>query len=145
MAMALAGDQTVRGDFNNSQFSNFGVKSRFFKKDGKFFVNTETGVGGLADFEIKYTFGIRPLQQYLIEFPGGRLQTLGVAWDTNKKNWFHLYQNERIGARRLAALDKALSELEPAAMLLPDRPRVQYNYAVALEQTGKMKEAERRC
>jgi predicted CXXCH cytochrome family protein len=95
-AMALPSDQTVRGDFNNSQFSNYGVTSHFFKKGGKFFVNTETGDGSLADFEIKYTFGIRPLQQYLIEFPGGRLQTLGTAWDTNKKNWFHVYANERI-------------------------------------------------
>jgi len=96
MAMALPDNQTVRGDFNNTHFSTFGVNSHFFKKDGKFFVNTETGDGGLADFEIKYTFGIRPLQQYLIEFPGGRLQTLGVAWDTYKKNWFHIYRNERI-------------------------------------------------
>jgi hypothetical protein len=71
LAMALPSDQTVRGDFNNSVFSNYGVTSHFFKKDGKFFVNTETGDGGLADFEIKYTFGVRPLQQYLIEFPVG--------------------------------------------------------------------------
>jgi len=96
MAMALPTDETVRGDFNNTQFSNYGVNTRFFKNEGKFMVNTETGDGGLADFEIKYTFGIRPLQQYLIEFPGGRLQTLGTAWDTNRRNWFHIYQNERI-------------------------------------------------
>jgi predicted CXXCH cytochrome family protein len=96
MAMALPNDQTVRGDFNNTQFSNYGVNTRFFKKDGKFFVNTETGDGSLADFEIKYTFGVRPLQQYLIEFPGGRMQALGAAWDTNRKQWFHLYPNERI-------------------------------------------------
>lgn len=95
MAMALPSDETVRGNFN-TQFSNYGVTTRFFKKDGKFFVNTETGDGGLADFEIKYTFGIRPLQQYLVEFPGGRLQTLGTAWDTNKQKWFHIYPNERI-------------------------------------------------
>jgi predicted CXXCH cytochrome family protein len=95
-AMQPADDQTVLGDFNNSKFTNYGVTSHFFKKDGKFFVNTETGDGSLADFEIKYTFGVRPLQQYLIEFPGGRMQALGVAWDTNKKQWFHLYRNERI-------------------------------------------------
>jgi predicted CXXCH cytochrome family protein len=96
LAMGLPTDQMVRGDFNNSQFSHYGVNSHFFKKDNKFFVNTETGNGSPADFEIKYTFGVRPLQQYLIEFPGGRMQALGVAWDTNKKNWFHLYANEQI-------------------------------------------------
>ncbi len=96
MAMALPTDDTVRGDFNNTQFTNYGLNTRFFKNDGKFMVNTETSDGGLADYEIKYTFGIKPLQQYLIEFPGGRLQTLGTAWDTDKRNWFHIYSNERI-------------------------------------------------
>ncbi|HEX3084481.1 MAG TPA: multiheme c-type cytochrome, partial [Pyrinomonadaceae bacterium] len=96
LAMGLPSDDLVRGDFNNSTFKNFGVTTRFFKRDGKFMVNTESADGGLADFEIKYTFGIRPLQQYLVEFPGGRLQTLGTAWDTNKKSWFHIYANERI-------------------------------------------------
>lgn len=95
LAMALPSDQTVHGDFNNSVFSNYGVTSRFFKREGKFFVNTEAD-GRLADFEIKYTFGSKPLQQYLIEFPGGRLQALGVAWDTNRKQWFHLYPNEKL-------------------------------------------------
>src|SRR6266542_147831 len=96
LAMGLPSDQLMRGDFNNSTFSNYGVTSRFFKGDGKFFVHTEAGDGSLADFEIKYTFGARPLQQYLIEFPGGRLQALGAAWNTNKQQWFHLYPNEKI-------------------------------------------------
>lgn len=95
-AMQLAAQQTVRGDFNNSTFTNYGVTSRFFNKDGKYFINTEGPDGRSVDFEIKYTFGIRPLQQYLVEFPGGRLQALGIAWDTNKNRWFHLYPNERV-------------------------------------------------
>ena len=49
----------------------------------------------MADFEIRYTFGIDPLQQYLIELPGGRLQPLTIAWDTNRKRWFHLYPHEK--------------------------------------------------
>ena len=95
-AMQPANEQTVLGDFNNSSFRNYGVDSHFFRKDGRFLVNTEGPDGSLADFEIKYTFGVRPLQQYLIEFPGGRMQALGIAWDTNKKTWFHLYPNEKI-------------------------------------------------
>jgi hypothetical protein len=35
-----------------------------------------------ADYDVKYTFGTAPLQQYLIEFPDGRLQALSIAWDT---------------------------------------------------------------
>ena len=64
-------------------------------------VRTDGPDGKLADFEVKYTFGVTPLQQYLIEFPGGRLQSLGVAWDTRHEaeggqRWFHLYPAEKI-------------------------------------------------
>ena len=57
--------------------------------------------GKLANFRIKYTFGVYPLQQYLVEFPDGRLQALSIAWDARPKNdggqrWFHLYPTERI-------------------------------------------------
>ena len=95
MAMALPSEESVRGDFANATFKHQGVSSRFFRKDAKYFVNTDGPDGKLADFEIKYTFGIDPLQQYLIELPGGRLQALTIAWDTAKKRWFHLYPNEK--------------------------------------------------
>jgi predicted CXXCH cytochrome family protein len=100
-AMDHANDQTVRGDFNDARFDYYGVISRFFRKDGKFFVETDGSDGKLATFEIKYTFGIDPLQQYLIEFPDGRLQALSIAWDTRPKDqggqrWLHLYPNEEI-------------------------------------------------
>ena len=88
LAMQVAAEKTVLADFSNSSFTHFGVTSRFFEKDGKFVVNTEGPDGKLADFEIKYTFGVEPLQQYLVELPGGRLQALSVAWDTEKKRWF---------------------------------------------------------
>jgi len=100
-AMAQASEKSVLGNFNNAQFNYAGLTSTFFKRDGKFFVNTDGRDGKLADYEIKYTFGVSPLQQYLIEFPDGRLQTLSIAWDTRPKKeggqrWFHLYPNERI-------------------------------------------------
>jgi tetratricopeptide (TPR) repeat protein len=84
------------GDFNDAEFTHFGVTSRFFKKDGKFFVHTEGPEGEMADYEIKYTFGLEPLQQYLVEFPMGKIQSLTIAWDAIEKRWFHLYPNERI-------------------------------------------------
>ena len=100
-AMDHATDASVLGDFSGATFEHFGVKSRFFKRDGKFFVETDGPDGKLAEFEIKYTFGISPLQQYLIEFPDGRLQALGIAWDSRPKEkggqrWFHLYPDEAI-------------------------------------------------
>jgi len=100
-AMDHATDKSVLGDFSGSTFDYYGVRSRFFRKDGKFLVETDGPDGKLAIFEIKYTFGVDPLQQYLVELPGGRLQALSLAWDTRPKakggqRWFHLYPNEEI-------------------------------------------------
>jgi predicted CXXCH cytochrome family protein len=100
-AMDHAIDKTVLGDFSGATFDYYGVKSRFFRKHGKFFVETDGPDGKLAVFEVKYTFGIDPLQQYLVEFPDGRLQALSLAWDSRPKEqggqrWFHLYPNEDI-------------------------------------------------
>lgn len=101
LAMQLTNDNTVLGDFNNATISVFGITSSFFKKDGKFMVRTDGPDGKLQDYEIKYTFGVDPLQQYLIEFPGGRLQALSLTWDSRPKEqdgqrWFHLYPDEKI-------------------------------------------------
>jgi predicted CXXCH cytochrome family protein len=100
-AMAHATDETVRADFNDTSFDHAGVHSRFFRRNGKFLVETDGPDGKLATFEVKYTFGVEPLQQYLIEFPDGRVQALSIAWDTRPKadggqRWFHLYPNEQI-------------------------------------------------
>ena len=72
LAMQEATEKTVLGNFEDARFRHFGVESRFFRRDGKFVVRTDGPDGKLADFEIQYTFGVWPLQQYLIEFPGGR-------------------------------------------------------------------------
>jgi tetratricopeptide (TPR) repeat protein len=101
LAMAEATEAMVLGDFRDAELSAHGVTSRFYRKDGKFFVRTDGPDGGLKDYAIRYTFGWWPLQQYLIEFPGGRLQALGIAWDSRAKEqggqrWFHLYPNERM-------------------------------------------------
>jgi predicted CXXCH cytochrome family protein len=97
-AMAPASKESVRGDFNNTEFKHQGVRTRFYMREGKFFVNTDGPDGKLADFEIKYTFGVEPLQQYLIEMPGGRLQPLQIAWDAPKRQWFHLLPKEKAPA-----------------------------------------------
>lgn len=95
-AMQVADDRTVLGDFDDARLTHLGVTSRFFRREGKFLVNTEGPDGRPADFEVRYTFGVEPLQQYLIEFPGGRLQSLTIAWDTRARRWFSLYPGERI-------------------------------------------------
>jgi predicted CXXCH cytochrome family protein len=101
-AMDHASDKSVLGDFADAVFDYNGVHSRFFRDNGKFMVETDGPDGKLAPFEIKYTFGVEPLQQYLIEFPDGRLQALSIAWDSRSKEaggqrWQHLYPKENIG------------------------------------------------
>ena len=100
-AMAHATKDTVLGDFNDARFDYFGVRSRFFRDGDKFMVETDGPDGKLATFEVKYTFGLDPLQQYLVEFPDGRIQALSLAWDSRPKSqggqrWFHLYPHEEI-------------------------------------------------
>ena len=96
---------------------HYGVRSRFFRKDGKFFVETDGPDGKLGAFEIKYTFGLDPLQQYLVEFPDGRLQALSIAWDSRPKDQrgpalVPPLSGRANPPRRFSALDQAEPELE---------------------------------
>ena len=97
-AMDIASEQTVLGDFNDIEFEHGGVTSRFYKQGDEHFVFTEGPGGEMAEFEVRYTFGVEPLQQYLVPFPGGRLQALPIAWDTERQRWFALYPDTRIAA-----------------------------------------------
>ncbi len=126
-AMQHATAETVRGDFNDATFTFDRVTSRFFRRDGKFFVRTDGPDGKLADFEVKYTFGLEPLQQYLVELPGGRLQALAVSWDARPQEqggqrWFRQYPDEKLDFRDELALDAALAELELHVRRLPLEP-----------------------
>ncbi len=96
-AMAPATDETVLGDFDDATFSNCGVTTRFFREDGRFLIGTEGPGGDPGTFEVRYTFGFDPLQQYLVAMPGGRYQSFTVAWDTRARGWFSLYGDECVG------------------------------------------------
>lgn len=82
--------ENILGDFDNATFEFGGVRFRFFRRNGKAFVETDGPDGASTAYEIKYTVGVEPLQQYLVELDGGQLQALDVAWDTGAKRWFHL-------------------------------------------------------
>ncbi len=103
-AMQHASGATVLGDFNDAKYTRDGVTSTFFTRDGRYYVRTDGPDGRLADFEVKYTFGVEPLQQYLVELPGGRLQALAVTWDTRAardggQRWFRQYPDEKLDFR----------------------------------------------
>ncbi len=92
LAMDIATEETVLGDFNEASFTDphNQVTSRFFRGDGKFLVSTEGPEGPLETFEITHVFGVYPVQQYLIPFPGGRLQCLNIGWDVRQNKWYRL-------------------------------------------------------
>lgn len=99
--MQAATDETVLGRFDGETFTHHGTETTFFKSDGKFWIRTGGFGGEPSDFEVKYTFGITPLQQYLIEMPGGRLQAFTVAWDSRSakeggQRWYDLYPDRRL-------------------------------------------------
>ncbi len=95
-AMQEATDSTVLGDFNNATFNANGVTNRFFRKDEKFYINTQGGDGRYHDYQVLYTFGFFPLQQYLVAFPGGRMQATRASWDARQGKWFHQYSGQNI-------------------------------------------------
>jgi predicted CXXCH cytochrome family protein len=101
LAMQHATAESVLGNFDDARFTYAGITSTFFRRDGRYFVRTDGADGKLAEFEIQYTYGVTPLQQYLIEFPDGRIQALSIVWDVRPQSqggqrWYHLYPKERI-------------------------------------------------
>lgn len=101
LAMQVANESTVLGDFSDAEFDYFGKKSQFTTRDEGYFVRTENADGDEQNFRVAYTFGLTPLQQYLVEFPGGRMQSLPYAWDARAaeeggQRWYHLYPDEYI-------------------------------------------------
>jgi predicted CXXCH cytochrome family protein len=93
--MQDANPGAVLGRFDSATVTNAGVTSTFFRRGNRYFVNTDGEDGALHDFEIRWTFGVYPLQQYLVELTRGRLQALTIAWDARPpeqggQRWFSL-------------------------------------------------------
>jgi hypothetical protein len=88
--MEVATEQSVLGDFSDATFTRFDDTTRFFRDGERFMVNAEGPDGEYHDYEVKWTFGVDPLQQYMVEFPDGRVQVLRVSWDVHKKEWFYV-------------------------------------------------------
>ena len=62
--------------------------------DGKPAVKTLGFDGKTETYPVARVIGHDPLRQYLVERPGGRVQTLEVAFDPNRNDWFDVYGNE---------------------------------------------------
>lgn len=98
-AMDRATPETVLGDFNNATLTHFDITSRMYRDGDRYMVHTEGPDGKMGDFEVKYVFGVAPLQNYMVEFDRpanmpaneiARVQVLRIAWNTEKQEWFYL-------------------------------------------------------
>ncbi len=102
-SMQPADATTVLGAFDNGTFVQHGRVTRFFRRADAYFVETDGPGDRRGVFPVRYTFGVQPLQQYLLELPDSRLQALGIAWDSRPagvggQRWFHVYGDTRIDA-----------------------------------------------
>ena len=83
------------GAFDGRHLRHQDIASRFFRRDGSYWVETEGPDGKLQAYPVSYVFGVHPLQQYLLPLPGGRLQAFSIAWDSRPaasggQRWFDL-------------------------------------------------------
>ena len=88
----------VAGDFSDVRVTFHDMDTRFFRDGDDHFVETVGPAGDRGKFAVRYTFGHRPLQQYLLDRGDGVLQAFDVAWDTRPapdgQRWFHLQPDE---------------------------------------------------
>lgn len=99
LAMQEASPATVRGDFGDRKVTIGRVSAHFRRKGDEFWIGTSNPDGTATDYRVRYTFGVEPLQQYLVELPGGRMQAFTLAWDTRPQTsggqrWFHVVPEE---------------------------------------------------
>jgi predicted CXXCH cytochrome family protein len=102
-ALQQASADTVLGDFADAELTRGEVTTKFFRRDGGYWIATDGGDGSIREFRVRYTFGVDPLQQYLVELDGGRYQAVTIAWDARPaqqggQRWFDLQSGEVIAA-----------------------------------------------
>ena len=91
-AMGHPTAQIVKGDFASGELRVGDQRISFSKVQGQFAVRLDGHNDELEEYRVAHTFGTAPLQQYLIDMGGGRLQALPVVWDSREggKGWYHL-------------------------------------------------------
>ena len=95
LAMQDASEATVLGAFRGQTLTHQGQPATFLRDEAGFAVRAAGPDGQERVYRVTHAFGVAPLQQYLVELPGGRLQPFVWAWDTRPQEqggqrWFHL-------------------------------------------------------
>lgn len=77
--------------FDNRTVRDGEEEFRFYRAGRRFMVETRHAGTEPRQHVVRYTFGVSPLQQYLVAADGGRLQALTLAWDVEGRRWFSLH------------------------------------------------------
>lgn len=99
-AMEKASLDTVLADFNQASIDYLDGKASFSQdSQGGLWVDFVDEAGTKQHLQITYTFGYKPLQQYLFDAGNGRWQFIPFAWDSRSKEeggerWFVLHPNQ---------------------------------------------------
>jgi len=105
-ALVTPSTELAKSHFDGSQFtSKLGGTTQFTLQAGAPRVSTPILGGKTANYPISYTSGVWPLEQYVVATERGKLQSLGVVWDSRSREeggakWFHVY-----GASGIAPTD----------------------------------------
>jgi hypothetical protein len=94
--MLLPTDANVLADFRNTSFSDKGVVAHFDRRGSNYLIRAEGPDGKPGEFTVKYVIGVDPVQQYVVQFPSGKLQCVTVAWDVRARRWYSLYPGQKI-------------------------------------------------
>jgi len=103
-ALVTPKPEMAKARFDGSHFtSKLGGTTKFSVRDGAPFVSTPTADGKSATFPVSYVSGVWPLEQYVVATERGKLQSLGVVWDSRTASeggakWFHVYGGDGIAA-----------------------------------------------
>ena len=100
-AMQPATRETVLGDFEQAQAVYYTENVEFDRQGDNHFIEALAADGTPRRFPVRYTFGMEPLQQYLVETEPGRLQAFPFAWDARPaaaggQRWYHLHPDEHV-------------------------------------------------
>jgi predicted CXXCH cytochrome family protein len=96
-ALTVPNPELIKARFDGAHFdSKLGGETQFKVRDGHPLVTTPTAGGKLATYPIAYVSGVWPLEQYVVATERGKLQSLGVVWDSRAAaqggaKWFHVY------------------------------------------------------
>jgi predicted CXXCH cytochrome family protein len=96
-ALLKPSPELAKTRFDGTRFtSRLGGTTQFSLRDGAPVVSTPVPGGTTATFPISYVSGVWPLEQYVVATERGKLQSLGVVWDSRSADeggakWFHVY------------------------------------------------------